>query len=66
MAEEKKTETAEPCCTVKVVMGKAGTDCCSEVKGERVIKVVCDPETMKSGRTIKVVCCPDDAEAKQD
>ena len=66
MAEEKKSETADTCCTIKVVVGKAGQDCCPDVEGERVIKIVCDPETMKSGRNIKVVCCPDEKDAGQD
>lgn len=48
MAEEKKSERTDQCCTVKVIVDKVGEDCCSEVKGERVIKVVCCPQESKA------------------
>jgi hypothetical protein len=48
MADSRKPEGTEQCCTVKVVVDKSGEGCCSEAKGERVIKVVCCPEEKKA------------------
>jgi len=65
MNETKKTETTEPCCTVKVIVeGDGAAVCCVDAKGERVIKVALDPEDLNSGKTIKVVCCPDQGKAE--
>lgn len=56
--EEKKTEQAGQCCTVKVSVEQGGETCCPEAEGERVIKLMCDPAELK-GKTVKVICCPE-------
>jgi len=55
---DKNDEQARTCCTVKVVLGQKGGDCCTEGKGERVIKLDCGSGETE-GRTIKVICCPE-------
>ena len=63
MEDQKKTDAAEPCCTVKVAVEKDAEDCCAGTKGERVIKLDCG--TGSTSRTIKVVCCPDDRHCEE-
>ena len=48
MADKEKSEREGQCCTVKVIIDGSDEDCCSEVQGERVVKVVCCPGKKKS------------------